>query len=60
MRVNCLWAALAVSMVLDRVCNAGGAFIAASCAFAALVFGVVVVLLCMVVVGSLFVVFDAE
>ena len=40
MRANCLWAALAVPMVFDRVRDASGSFIAASCAVAALVFGV--------------------
>ena len=40
MRANCLWAALAVPMVFDRVRDASGAFIAASLAVAALVFGV--------------------
>ena len=42
MRVNCLWAALAVPMVFDLVCNSRGEFIAAFCAIAALVFGIVV------------------
>ena len=40
MRANCLWAALAVPMVFNRVRNASGSFIAASRAVAALVFGV--------------------
>ena len=41
MRVNCLWTALAEPMVFDLVCDAIGAFIAAFCAIAALVFGIV-------------------
>jgi len=42
MRMNYLWAAFAVPVVFDRVCDASGAFNAASRAAAALVFGVVV------------------
>ena len=42
MHVNRQWAALAVPMVFDCVCVAGGAFIIASCDFAALVFSLVV------------------
>ena len=41
MCVNRLWAAFAVPMVFDRVRDASGVFIAAYCAIAALVFGVV-------------------
>ena len=41
MPVNCLWTPFAVLMVFDRVCDASGAFIAASRDIAALVFGVV-------------------
>ena len=41
MLVNCLWAAFAVPMVFDHVCDASSAVIAASCAIAALVFGVI-------------------
>jgi hypothetical protein len=39
-RANRFWAALAVPMVFDLVCDASGAFIAAARAIAALVFGV--------------------
>ena len=42
MRMNCLRAAFAVPMVFDRVRDASGDVNAASCAAAALVFGVVV------------------
>ena len=42
MRVNRIWAALALPMVFDRVFDASSAFIAASCAIAALVFGIFV------------------
>ena len=42
MRVNRLWIAFAVPIVFDRVLDDNGAFNAASCAVAALVFGVVV------------------
>jgi len=42
MRVNRLWTAFAVPIVFDRVLDANGAFNAATCAVAALVFGVVV------------------
>ena len=42
MRVNRLWIAFAVPIVFDHVLDANGAFIAAFCAAAALVFGVLV------------------
>ena len=42
MRVIHLWISFAVPMVFDRVLDDNGAFNAASCAVAVLVFGVVV------------------